>query len=87
MASPLVRKTRVRVVKWGNSQAVRLPKEVLNQAGLREGDVLAVYVEGGRIALVPAGPEIRLEKLVAGITRANRHREQDWGPPTGNEVW
>jgi antitoxin MazE len=87
MASPLVRKTRVRVVKWGNSQAVRLPKEVLNQADLREGDVLAVYVEDGRIALVPAGPEIRLEKLVAGITRANRHSEQDWGPPAGSEIW
>ena len=78
---------RVQIVKWGNSQGVRLPKEVLKQARLREGDELTVRVENGRIALEPAAPEITLEKLVAGITPRNRHREQDWGTPAGNEVW
>jgi antitoxin MazE len=28
-----------------------------------------------------------LEQLVAGITPENRHRELEWGPPVGNEVW
>ena len=41
---------RVQVVKWGNSQAVRLPKAVLEQAHVQEGDELTVRVEGGRIA-------------------------------------
>jgi len=80
-------KARVQVVKWGNSQGVRLPKEVLRQARLEGGDELTVRVENGRIALEPAVPEITLEKLVAGITPRNRHREQDWGTPAGNEVW
>jgi antitoxin MazE len=80
-------KARVQIVKWGNSQGVRLPKEVLKQARLQEGDELTVRVENGRIALEPAAPEITLEKLVAGITPRNRHREQDWGAPAGNEVW
>jgi antitoxin MazE len=80
-------KARVQIAKWGNSQGVRLPKEVLKQAHLREGDELTVRVENGRIALEPAAPEITLEKLVAGITPRNRHREQDWGAPVGNEVW
>jgi len=80
-------KTRVQVVKWGNSQGVRLPKEVLRQARLREGDELTVRVENGRIALEPAAPEITLEKLVAAITPRNRHSEQDWGTAAGNEVW
>lgn len=80
-------RVRVQVVKWGNSQAVRLPKEILKQARLREGDELTVRVENGRIALEPTEPEITLEKLVAGITPRNRHREQDWGRPIGHEVW
>lgn len=87
MASPAAVKTRVRVVKWGNSQAVRLPKEVLKQAALREGDVLTINVENGRIELKPASPEISLDKLLAGITSRNRHCEQDWGRPVGDEVW
>jgi antitoxin MazE len=78
---------RVQVVKWGNSQAVRLPKSVLKQADVREGDELTVHVEGHRIALEPATPEITLESLVAGITPQNRHSEQDWGKPAGNEAW
>ena len=28
-----------------------------------------------------------LEHLVAGISPENRHRELEWGPPVGNEVW
>jgi antitoxin MazE len=85
--TPSTAAARVKVVKWGNSQAVRLPKEVLKLARLREGDELTVRVEGRKIALEAARPEITLEKLVAGITPRNRHREQDWGRPVGNEVW
>ena len=85
--TPSTGAARVKVVKWGNSQAVRLPKDVLKLARLREGDELTVRVERGRIALEPATPELTLEKLVAGITPRNRHREQDWGGPVGNEIW
>jgi len=78
---------RVQVVKWGNSQAVRLPKEVLQQAQVREGDELTVRAEQGRIALESAALEITIEKLVAGITPQNRHGETTWGKRVGNEVW
>jgi antitoxin MazE len=80
-------KARVQVVKWGTSQAVRLPKDVLQQAHLREGDELTVRVEQGRIALESTALEITLKKLVAGVTPQNRHSEQDWGKRVGKEVW
>jgi antitoxin MazE len=79
--------TRVQVVKWGNSQAVRLPRAVLEQAHMREGDELTVRVEDGRIALEPATPVLTLKQLIAGITPKNLHKEQDWGKPVGNEAW
>jgi len=85
--TPATGTARVQVVKWGNSQAVRLPKEVLQQAHLREGDELTIHAEEGRIALEATALEITLEKLVAGITPQNRHGEQDWGKRVGNEVW
>jgi antitoxin MazE len=78
---------RVQVVKWGNSQAVRLPKEVLQKAQLREGDELTVRAEQGRIALESTSLEITIEKLVAGITPQNRHNETTWGKRVGKEVW
>jgi antitoxin MazE len=85
--APATAAARVQVVKWGNSQAIRLPKDVLQQAHLKVGDELTVRVEAGRIALEATGLEMTLEKLVAGVTSKNRHNEQDWGKPTGNEVW
>ena len=85
MASPGT--ARVHVVKWGNSQAIRLPKTVLEQAHVHEGDELIVRVEAGRIALEPTQHMSSLEELVGRITPENRHREQDWGKPVGHEVW
>ena len=46
---------RLRVAKWGNSLAVRLPTEYLRAAGLKEGDsVLAEVGRAGEITLTPA---------------------------------
>lgn len=80
-------KIKVQLVKWGNSHAVRIPKTVLEQAEIREGDELEIRVEEGRIALEPAEPKLRLGDLVARITPRNLHHEQDWGKPVGKEVW
>jgi antitoxin MazE len=80
--------TRVQLMKWGNSQGVRLPKAVLEQAHIKEGDELVVRVdEHGRIALELAQVIPTLAQLISRITPENLHKEQDWGKPVGNEVW
>ena len=78
---------KAQLVKWGNSQAVRLPKVILQAARLAEGDHLEISVENGHIVLEPAGERPTLESLLSKITKQNRHREQDWGKPVGNESW
>jgi antitoxin MazE len=78
---------KVQLVKWGNSQAVRIPKSILEQSNLCEGAELEVRVENGSIWLEPLRPQPTLEVLVAKITPKNCHRETDWGKPVGNEVW
>lgn len=44
---------KVQVAKWGNSTAVRLPKAVVEQLGLRPGMTVDVSVEDGKLRLVP----------------------------------
>ena len=78
---------KAQLVKWGNSHAIRLPKAVLQQAEIHEGDELEIRVEDGRIAIQPASPKLTLDDLVAKITPKNRYGEQDWGKPVGREVW
>ena len=78
---------RAQLVKWGNSQAVRIPKAVVEQARLQEGDELTIHVQEGRITIELASPKLTIESLVAGITRKNRHPEQGWSEAIGKEVW
>jgi len=78
---------KAQLVKWGNSQGVRIPKAILEQCNLREGEELEILVEDGRIWLQPSNRRPTLEALVEKITPENRHGEQDWGKPVGNELW
>ncbi len=78
---------RAQLVKWGNSQAVRIPKTVLEQAHMQEGEELEIRVEEGRITIAPLNAKLTLESLVAGISPKNRYAEQDWGKPAGKEIW
>jgi antitoxin MazE len=78
---------RTHVVGWGNSQAVRLPKSILDEAQVREGDEIEIKCQDGQIILEPVNARLTLESLVAAITPENRHGEQDWGKPVGREVW
>lgn len=78
---------KAQLVKWGNSLAVRIPKTILEQAEMDEGEDLHLSVKAGRIAIEKAKPKLTLEKLLAGICPENLHGEQDWGQPLGNEIW
>jgi len=76
------------VQRWGNSSAVRIPKKVMEQAGLSDGDQVAFEVEEpGLIVIKTAKKEQTLEELLGQVTARNRHNEVDWGIPVGNEVW
>lgn len=76
------------VSKWGNSLAVRVPQGISKQAGLQEGDRLAIGLDSeGSIVLRAVRPKYTLEELVSKITPLNRHSETEWGPAQGEEIW
>lgn len=79
-----------RVQKWGNSQGLRLSKELLSDAQIDVGDVVDVAVHEGSIVVTPARRvrgALDLEQLVAAIPKGYMPGEADWGPLTGGEVW
>ena len=44
----MVRGVSVRVLKWGNSLAIRLPAAVVEALGLREGDDVTLHASSKR---------------------------------------
>lgn len=79
---------KTKAQKWGNSLAVRLPRPVAQQAGIKPDDPLEIQVSKGRVVLTPAvATEYRLGDLLKKVTKKNIHRETDWGKPRGKEIW
>mgnify|MGYP005858885511 CR=1 FL=1 len=78
---------RVKAQRWGNSLAVRIPKVIADEAGIREQDEMEVDVEGGVIRLRPCVSEPSLDELLAGVTAENLHGVVDFGRPEGREAW
>lgn len=77
-----------KIKMWGNSLGVRIPKHVSEELDLEEGSDVQVSFKGGVIIIKPVGEKREtLRALVRSITRENCHKETDWGPPQGKEVW
>lgn len=79
-----------KVQKWGNSQGLRLARQVLDGARIAIGDEVDVSAKDGVIVITPAN-RIRgrrnLQELVSRIPKGYRAEEADWGTPVGRETW
>lgn len=76
------------IQKWGNSLAVRLPKEVTRKLALRAGRRVRVYEERREVVIAPE-PEkpLSLRERVKMIRPEQLHKEFSWGDPVGKEIW
>ncbi len=79
-----------KVQKWGNSQGLRLSKELLADVHVSVGDAVEVTVRGGALIVTPARRVrggVDLKDLVARIPKDYKPGELDGGAPAGREVW
>ncbi len=79
-----------RVQKWGNSQGLRLAKQVLEEARISVGDSVDVSTRDGVIVIAPVRrvrSRIRLQELLSRIPKNYRPEEVEWGEPVEREDW
>jgi len=78
-----------KIQRWGNSQGLRLAKNLLADAKLGVGDEVDIRVKDGVMIIAPA-KKIRgrynLEDLVKRRPDTYQTSEVDWGNPVGKEV-
>jgi antitoxin MazE len=79
-----------KIQKWGNSQGLRLTKNILTDAQLGVGDEVDISVKDGSMIVTPA-KKIRgkysLKDLVERMPENYQPGEVDWGESVGKEVW
>lgn len=79
-----------KVIKWGNSQGIRIPKNLLENSQIKVGEEVDITVQEGKI-IVEATNKIRgrysIKDLVNKMPKDYEPKEENWGATMGREVW
>lgn len=84
------------VRRWGNSQGIRLTKEIMSQMKLQENDSIGINIIDGKMTVEKINKPKYLnlsERLEAFYKRpideiyVESTQEVDVGDPKGNEMW
>ena len=79
---------QTQIKKWGNSLALRIPKLLAEQLGIKTDSEVEIAVEDGQMMIRPLPePTLTLEELLAQITDENLHEEVETGTAVGGEAW
>ncbi len=78
-----------RILKWGNSLAIRIPKILADEINVVEGASVELKMNNRTLIIepVPEPQDWSVGQLLAGVTDENRHEEWDEGGPQGRETW
>lgn len=84
--------TKVKVARWGNSIAVRLPRRAVEALGVVPGQDLELEVRGRTLELTTPAPlpePVTIQWILAEMDRLGPDAEPetvDWGPDVGSEI-
>jgi mRNA interferase MazF len=77
-----------RVQRWGNNQGLRLPKPVLDRAGIGGDDQVELVVSEHQILVKKVRPpKYDLAELGSRIPEGYKAEQVGFGPPGGKEEW
>lgn len=74
------------IQKWGNSKAIRIPKDILEKASLKENDRVELKVENGNVVIVSQKKHKLLSQRIAEYRDQYTCTEWKTGNSTGREV-
>lgn len=77
----------LRLRKWGNSNAIRLPKAMLQQVGFEDDTLIEVEVIDNKIVLQQAKKKQSIHDLFKGYEGGSFQSELVEFEPLGNEQW
>ena len=79
-----------KVQKWGNSQGIRIPKNLLENSHIKVGEDVEITVHEGKIIVEPTikiHGKYNIKNLASKMPVEYDSKEEDWGAPVGLEVW
>ena len=76
------------VQRWGNSLALRIPKNYADETQITEGSRVELTLKSGALIIHPVvRKQHALADLLKQITKSNRHDAVSTGARVGREAW
>ncbi len=78
----------VQIVKWGNSQGIRISRKMMELSGIGLDEEVEMLVEEGKIIIQKQKRHRTLEERASEYGgKLGPYTEYDWGEPAGREIW
>ena len=77
---------QVAIRSWGNSQGIRIPKNILEKMNLKTSDVLELEIKDDTIVLRKQFTHKSFEERLAEFGGEISVCDFDWGEPVGREI-
>ncbi|WP_428025571.1 AbrB/MazE/SpoVT family DNA-binding domain-containing protein [Arcobacter sp.] len=78
-----------KISKWGNSQGLRVPKDIMDTLNLNIGDKVDIKIENGKViieAIKKDRPKYNLDELVSQVPN-NYKANEEFNEKIGKEEW
>lgn len=75
------------IKKWGNSQGIRIPKDVLETLKWKENEQILVVIEGEKLIMQKTKHRKNIKELFADFDGEYEPIKVDWGDAVGDEIW
>lgn len=76
------------IQSWGNSQGIRIPKSIMNELKLSNGQSVELIVEDDHLIIRKAAASRKtIKELFDNYNGDYECSEVEWGESVGNEVW
>ncbi len=77
---------QVAIRSWGNSQGIRIPKDILEKLNLKTSDILDLEIKDDTIVLRKQFVHKSFEERLAEYNGEISVYDFDWGKPMGREI-
>ena len=78
----------IRIQKWGNSDGIRIPRNILKSLNIKTNDILNIEEVNKKIIIsIPEKKKISLEKKFKEYKGKNLVKDFSWDESVGKEIW
>ena len=78
----------IRIQKWGNSDGIRIPRNILKSLNIKTNDILNIEEVNKKIIIsIPEKKKVSLEEKFKEYKGKNLSKDFSWDERKGKEIW